>query len=151
MNYHSGIAACNDVAIFRDMPCRTYAEAEALIKAVEGSRGGWIRTMAQGVCITKNAKGNVYLRRRTTVPLCIELVLYRTVIVRYYKNDYDRSLDSFSVSNGGFNTPTTATRLRQFTPEGYWFWHHRKKLCGVGGSDLNHDIRFRNNKQEVAA
>lgn len=64
------------------------------------------------------------------------IVLYRTEIVRYYADN-----QTFSVDNGGFNTPTTASRVTQFTPAGYSGWHHEKKLV-LNGRPTGHDQRF---------
>jgi hypothetical protein len=50
------------------------------------------------------------------------IVLYHTEIVRYYADK------TFSVDNGGYNTPTSSRRITQFTPEGYAFYHNRMKL-----------------------
>lgn len=66
----------------------------------------------------------------------IAVVLYETDIVRYYPHG------TFSVNNGGFNTLTTTTRLNQFGPEGWRFWHDKKQLWA---NDLptGHDIHYR--------
>ena len=64
------------------------------------------------------------------------IVLYKTEIVRYYENEM------FSVDNGGYNTPTTAKRINQFTPRDYSFFHHNKKLAGCGSNECTHDHRM---------
>jgi len=70
--------------------------------------------------------------------------LYDTVIVKFYKNG------TFSVSNEGFNTLTTAYRISQFTPEGWTFWHAQNMLVGTKEydwenccSDLTHKVRLK--------
>lgn len=54
------------------------------------------------------------------------VVLYRTEIVRYYPDG------SFSVDNDGHNTPTTSSRVTQFTPNGWYVWHEEKQLAMHG-------------------
>jgi hypothetical protein len=81
----------------------------------------------------------------------IDIVLYDTPVVSYYRNG------SFSVDNGGFNTPTTMNRINQFTPRWFWCNHIDKKLCaravdvggvtdfrryGRGWKICTHDVRF---------
>lgn len=44
--------------------------------------------------------------------------LYHTKIIRYYPDG------TFSVSNGGFATPTTRERLQAVLPEGFIAYHH---------------------------
>jgi len=48
--------------------------------------------------------------------------LYGTDIIIYHPDG------TFEFDNGGFNTPTTATRACQFGPTGWRFGHHKKKL-----------------------
>lgn len=61
----------------------------------------------------------------------IDIILYDTSIIRYYPDG------TFSVDNGGFNTPTTTERLSAVTPEGFWAYHHRKRL-GLMGPGTTH-------------
>jgi hypothetical protein len=68
------------------------------------------------------------------------IVLYNTEIVRYYQDG------TFSVDNGGFNTPTTSTRVTQFTPSGYSAWHHKRKMM-LNSSATGHEVRFPNQKE----
>ena len=56
----------------------------------------------------------------------IDVVLYRTTILRY-RND-----GKFWADNGGWNTPTTTTRLNMLGPEGWFFGHERGKLTARG-------------------
>lgn len=49
--------------------------------------------------------------------------LYETEIIRYYPDG------TFSVDNGGFNTPTTMYRLNAVLPEGWTANHHKKQLA----------------------
>jgi hypothetical protein len=69
---------------------------------------------------------NVWLRRVLSEAPGIEpymaIVLYDTEIVRYYPDG------TFSVDNGGFNTPTTSSRITQFTPDGFHAWHKDKQI-----------------------
>jgi hypothetical protein len=65
------------------------------------------------------------------------IVLYRTEIVRYYPDGM------FSVDNGGFNTPTTASRVTQFTPQGYDAYHAKHRMM-LSGANTGHEIRFTN-------
>lgn len=69
-------------------------------------------------------------------PEAIDIVLYDTPIVRYYSDG------TFSVDNGGYNTLTTARRITQFSPNGYWFGHQHKKLVGAGKGECTHAVRF---------
>jgi hypothetical protein len=67
------------------------------------------------------------------------IVLYNTEIVRFYQDE------TFSVDNGGFNTPTTSTRVTQFTPMGYSAWHSKGKMM-LNSSATGHDVRFPNQR-----
>lgn len=64
------------------------------------------------------------------------VVLYGTEIVTYYPSE------TFSVRNGGFNTPTTRTRVTQFTPDGYVFFHEKKKLTLIGVKGSVEDVKL---------
>lgn len=55
------------------------------------------------------------------------VVLYDTEIIRYYPDC------TFSVDNGGFNTPTTKARLDMVLPRGFYAYHHKKQL-GLAGN-----------------
>jgi hypothetical protein len=70
----------------------------------------------------------------------IAVVLYDTEIIRYYPDG------TFSVDNGGYNTPTSASRVTQFTPPPYWAHHSSKKML-LNGSATGHDNRFPCNKE----
>lgn len=73
------------------------------------------------------------------IPHCFAIVLYDTEIVRYFMDD------KFSVDNGGFTTPTSSRRISQFTPDGYNFYHHNKKLVmNFGTEECTHERRFPN-------
>jgi hypothetical protein len=65
----------------------------------------------------------------------ISVRLYDTDIITYYPDE------TFSWTNGGFNTPTTANRATQFGPAGYSFYHHKKILC-CGGKAESPDLRL---------
>lgn len=58
---------------------------------------------------------------------CYAVKLYNTEIIRYYPDG------TFSVDNGGFNTPTTRARLNMVLPRGYHAYHHKKRL-GLAGN-----------------
>jgi hypothetical protein len=58
--------------------------------------------------------------------------LYDTPIIRYHPDG------TFSVDNGGFNTPTTRERLNAFLPQGFSSYHFRKKL-GLRGPGTGYD------------
>jgi hypothetical protein len=81
----------------------------------------------------------------------VDIVLYDTPVVSYYRDG------SFSVDNGGFNTPTTMNRVNQFAPHWFWIGHIDKKLCcraedvgmeadfrryGQGWKVCTHDVKF---------
>lgn len=70
---------------------------------------------------------------------CLSVVLYATEIIRYYPDG------TFSVSNGGFNTPTTTARLDAVLPPGFRAFHKQKQL-GLNWADelwpLDHDKRI---------
>lgn len=83
---------------------------------------------------------NVYLRWAESY---MAVVLYDTEIVRYYPDG------TFSVDNGGYNTPTTRQRITQFTPKGWNAWHVGGKIELSGPGDrtnvhtATHDVRIR--------
>lgn len=54
------------------------------------------------------------------------VTLYKTEIVRYYPDG------TFSVDNGGWNTPTTSERLQAVVPEGFRTYHQQKRLGMTG-------------------
>lgn len=106
---NAGIAANMDIKTVDDAEISSYADADAFL----------------GTMVTRHLASNVHLRR---VGGGIEVVLYATPVVVYYPDE------TFAVSNGGFNTPTTSRRVTQFTPDGYTFHHENKKLVlGVPG------------------
>lgn len=62
-------------------------------------------------------------RRKTTMLTSYyAVVLYETEIIRYYPDG------TFSVDNGGFNTPTTLYRLSAVLPPRWMVFHYRKQL-----------------------
>lgn len=74
----------------------------------------------------------------------ISIKLYDTEIVRYYPDD------TFTVSNGGFNTLTTRQRIAQFTPKGWNAWHENKKLYLVGhGKKIQTSVHNIHNKVAI--
>lgn len=63
--------------------------------------------------------------------------LYSTKIIRYYPDG------TFSVSNGGFNTPTTTERLTAVLPDGFRAYHHSTKWVkgGLGLAGVRNRLR----------
>jgi hypothetical protein len=53
---------------------------------------------------------------------CYAVKLYNTEIIRYFPDG------TFSVDNGGHNTPTTRERLQAVVPDGFLVYHHQKRL-----------------------
>lgn len=113
---YAGIPANQNIKTIGDAKVRTYEEADAFLDGAN---------MAQ-------LASNVRLFRHEDY---ISLVLYNTEVVRYYPDE------TFSVDNGGFNTPTTRQRITQFTPDSYIFWHEKKQLTGPGGV-CTHSVRL---------
>ena len=60
---------------------------------------------------------------------CYAIVLYDTEIIRYYPDG------TFSVDNGGFNTPTTAYRLSAVLPDNFYNAFHHQKQLGLRHKD----------------
>jgi hypothetical protein len=66
---------------------------------------------------------NMYLRpnfsgrEQAGIPTRFAIRLYNTEIIRYYPDG------TFSVDNGGFNTPTTTERLQVVLPDGFRCYH----------------------------
>ncbi len=75
---------------------------------------------------TDKVKVHVRSRGEKGHPTSIAVRLYNTDIVTYY-SDWTAECD-----NGGFDTPTTFSRLNQFGPRGYWFNHGGRKLYRFG-------------------
>lgn len=63
----------------------------------------------------------------------IAIRLYSTNILVY------REDEMFFADNGGYNTPTTSTRLNMVAPRGWFFSHHKKKLIGNFGAAMGPD------------
>lgn len=70
-------------------------------------------------------------------PTEIGVVLYDTVIVTY-RND-----ETFTTNSGGYLTPTTTSRMGQFTPEWTWFGRANRVLYNRGFYADNNANRFR--------
>lgn len=67
-------------------------------------------------------------------PTHIGVVLYNTVIVTY-RND-----ETFTCNTGGYNTPTTMSRLNQFTPLPYrWRAHRGDRMMWLAGHWAEND------------
>lgn len=140
-NPHSGIAANIDVKTHTE----DYRSFSDLLRFLE-EKEVFERKLASNVTV-RAAKWTDDLGDVDE----IEIVLYYTPIVRYYADG------TFSVDNGGFNTPTTSRRITQFTPRWFWAYHENKKLvaraehCGLPkdftryGIDYvvcTHDVKF---------
>lgn len=149
---NAGIAAGTGVQIIWDWKVNDYASAWDLyehvrIKCITGKLSGARVRRPHGhpnYLITKSPKGNIWLRSGSVLGSgnCIAIALYDTEIVRYYPNG------TFSVDNGGFNTPTTSNRVTQFCPPGWFAFHERKQLClhGPNGERIypaTHDRRIK--------
>lgn len=122
---HAGIPANMDIKTIDDTVIDSY---EACATFLQGA-------------IELPIASNVWIRRAPDDSF--EVVLYHTPIVRYYPDS-----NTFSVDNGGYNTLTTARRISQFTPKGYSFGHHKKKLRGWGSEPLHHGIRIPVRKED---
>lgn len=140
---YSGVVANQDVKTFHDLTVEDYNSAkkmyDTLLELLNHSGRSAVRFShgpQQALCLTHNARGNVYISEmpnpweneidqtdwmREAKP-AYEVILYETPIVRYYPDG------TFSVDNGGFNTPTTSQRVSQFTPAWFTGAHERKKL-----------------------
>ena len=145
---YSGVAANTDVKT-RTEEYRSFAE---LLRFLEEEHV-FSRLIASNVQVVASDWDNA----GDSSVIEIDVVLYDTPIVRYYKDG------SFSVDNGGFNTPTTMNRINQFTPSWFWCCHMRKKLVtraehvatpydfrnyGQGWKICTHDVRFPVNPAE---
>ncbi len=90
--------------------------------------------MDNGRAVEKDLGSNVTVRLDARDhggrPEAYAVVLYLTPIVIYHADG------TWEADNGGYNTPTTSTRLNQFGPRGFHFSHERQKLwafpCGEG-------------------
>lgn len=56
--------------------------------------------------------------------------LFETDVVTYYPDD------TFKISNGGWNTPTTIRALERYGPRGWRFLHVDRALVGMHGETL---------------
>lgn len=139
-HHASGIAAGNPVALLWDARIDSYDSAyELYYRIVNAVHDGKVseKRLVYGngtpqAIITRSTKGNVRLvehREHTSLADYMAIILFDTEIVRYYQDG------TFSVDNGGYNTPTTSTRVNQFTPRDCVFWHHERKLVTYAGED----------------
>lgn len=88
---------------------------------------------------SRELASNVWVERAVGVSrdrAAIYVRLYKTRIVTYYSDE------TFSVRNGGYNTPTTSRRVTQFTPAGYIFFHHNKQLALLPNKKSAEDVRL---------
>lgn len=135
----AGIAANNPVNMMWDLDITSYDEAQdmhdRMLEAVNNNHVGFDRFCGDKIRITKDSRGNVYIvESDDDVSLAkdergtFEIIFYDTCIVKYYADG------SFSVDNGGFNTPTTSTRINQFTPRWFSVSHVDKKLVALAAN-----------------
>lgn len=88
---------------------KSYEQARAFVR--ENDPDG---VMAQlGPQMHVLLKGDGYLEREDIYAV----ILYNTEIIRYYPDG------TFSVDNGGHNTPTTSARLNAVLPDGFYSYH----------------------------
>jgi hypothetical protein len=121
-NEWAGIAA--NIDIKAKAKIGSYADAKAFLHA-------------QGGNFKADLASNVRVERDIgDLSGPIHVVLYETRIVTYYPDE------TFSVANGGYNTPTTSRRVTQFTPDGYIFGHQDKKLALNGKKGSAENQRF---------
>lgn len=104
MNDYAGIAANIDIKV--KAPIKSWRDGDEFLGKSESSK-----PLGSNVRVERDLADNIHV------------VLYSTRIVTYYPDE------TFSVQNGGFNTPTTSRRVTQFTPDAYVFFHHKKKLA----------------------
>lgn len=109
---NAGIPARSFVKTVGKVEVHSYADAEKFLGNEES------RIIASNVMVTRLDSRMIAIR------------LYDTDIIVYHKPT--KTQEVFEADNGGFNTPTTATRCNQFGPIGYRFWHHHKKLRASG-------------------
>ena len=113
----------------------TYVKAKASIKSYDEA------ARFLGDAGKRKLALNTYVRRVTSRSIAV--VLYTTNVVIYYDDG------TFSVSNGGWPTITTSSRISQFTPDHWSFWHHRGQLVGSNhktGKEihgLNHNTKLK--------
>ena len=119
---NAGISACMYVAVKGDAKITTFSEALEFLNRHEPSL-----SVGTEVLIGKRTKTlKLRVLEMDKEPTKIGLVLYDTVIVVYYKNG------TYTTNSGGYLTPTTCTRLKQFTPIGNYFAVGNRQLLNNG-------------------
>lgn len=157
---NAGIAASSFVAVKGDAEITTFSEALAFLKKNGGGhlmrptiedKFDTMWKVGDEVVIGKGTK-NVKLRvleiearyeNRFGDPTTIGLVLYDTVIVAYYLDG------TFTTNSGGHRTPTTCTRLNQFTPDSHHFHVGNRVLWNGAFYADEHANRFQANRAEA--
>lgn len=114
---YAGIAANSEVKAKATI--KSWRDADEFLGSAESSK-----QLASNVSVERDLEDNLHV------------VLYATRIVTYYPDE------TFSVRNGGFNTPTTSSRVSQFTPDGYVFYHKGRKLTVNNESKTAEGKRF---------
>lgn len=120
---NAGIAANTEIKTHVEWKCESYADVEEVFFQLKHDRGKPAKD--DGTYFWYELGSNVYMRRMGGVAknlTWIDVILYDTPIVRFYPDD------TFTVSNGGYNTRTTSRRVNQFTPDDHWFFHDKKIL-----------------------
>lgn len=87
----------------------SYEQARAFVK--ENDPDGVMAELGPNMHVL--LKGDGYLEREDIYVV----LLYNTEIIRYYPDG------TFSVNNGGHNTPTTSARLNAVLPDGFRCYH----------------------------
>lgn len=140
---NAGIAANAKIKTWQDRTFESFEDCRDAYWSANGPEHEKARWRERFGIKDLRIGSNVYLRplqqdHLSGIPAAYAIVLYSTEIVRYYADG------TFSVCNGGYNTPTTSSRISQFTPPGFYVWHDRKKL--VMFSMRNHDALTRDAK-----
>ena len=94
----------------------SYADALAFLEA----RGSRSEKLAANMYVTAGGPAEDPYKQ-------IWIILYRTTVLCYRRDG------KFWADNGGWNTPTTSTRLNMVAPRGWFFSHERKRLVGNMG------------------
>lgn len=106
---YSGIAAGHTIKTVDNAEIHSHADAKKFLDGLRERKIG----------------ANVIVRCNSQDDSDIGIFLYGTMILRYYSGG------EFIFTNGGHNTLTTSTRINQFAPHGFFFYHEKKKLRAV--------------------
>ena len=110
------------------IPAGRYVKADAEIHsyqdAVDFLAGAAEKQVARNVVVHRVNRDTIGIK------------VYNTTVIKYHNDD------TFEVDNGGYNTLTTSTRVNQFGPKGWLFWHHQKVLHGRHNHTMNPDLKM---------